>query len=329
VNGWKIARALRRRALVFGAAALGTACDVSSVVGYQESALGALRCAADAPIARCETASCVVQDLEPAQVGSTAIAVDEEFVYNLREASVIVKTPLGGGAATELAISEQGVFRMAVDAESLFYTEFGRRIFRVPKAGGPVEVVADIDGHPTVVALDETYVYAALTDTNQLVMTSKEPGRSTFLPGQAAPFWVATDASHVYWINQGNAPNTGQLVRAPLGDLTLAEVLLEGLDSPVTLALSERDAYLVAGEELLRVGKDGGAAEIVLTGLDETKSTVTYSDSIYLTGISGFLRVRAGEALTLDTRTTLGLAVACSGVVATGWLTPALLRYAP
>ena len=327
MNSSELVRAARRGGSVFVVALL-SGCDQSSVVGHNESTLAALYCSENSPIARCDEGSCVVRDLEPAQVGSTAIAVDVEHVYNLREANAIVKTPVGGGPVVDFATSEQGVSRMAVDAEHLYWSEFGRRIFRAPKAGGKREVVADIDGHPTVLALDETRVYAALTDTNQLAMVPKAGGSATFLP-QPAPFWVATDRTHIYWINQGNGPNSGELLRAPLGELARAEVLLDGLDEPVALALSEGDAYVAVGSELLRVAKSGGSAEVVLTELYESKSVATYSDSVYVTSLAGLIRLRAGEATTLDTRTTLGLGVSCSGVFATGWLVEALLRYAP
>jgi len=313
----------------FGASAsLVAGCDVTSVVGYEESALGVLQCARDAPVARCDQVTCVVRDLEAAQVGSTALAVDDVAAYYLREANAIVKTPVGGGDMVDLATSEMGVFHMAADATHLFWSEFGRRIFRVPKAGGPAEVVADIQGHPGVLALDATYVYATLTDTNQLAMVPKEPGKGTFLP-QAAPIWIATDATHVYWINQGNAVQSGELVRAPLGSIAESETLAGGLDSPVTLALSGTDAYFVAASHLYRFPKNGGTLETVRSLPDETKAIATYSDSIYLTGIAGLIRIRDGESVTLDTRTTLALAISCSGVFATGWLVPAMLKYAP
>lgn len=318
-----------RRAAPALIAALGVGCDVSSVVGYNESAFGVLRCGVNAPLERCRGDACVIRDLEPAQVGSTAIAVDDDFAYYLRDASSIVRQPVGGGEVTAVATSGGGVFQMAVDVDFLYFTEFGRRIFRAPKAGGEPEVVADIDGHPTVLALDETHVYAALTDSNQLAMTPKEPGNSTFLPAQAAPTWVATDATHVYWVNQGSAPGTGALVRAPLGELGSFAVLSEGLDSPVALALSASDAYVVAGTALLRVSKNGGAAESLTTELEYPKSVAAYADAVYVTGISGLLRYRDGELTTLDMRSTLGLGVACSGVIATGWLSAGLLRYAP
>jgi hypothetical protein len=332
MNDLKIAPALRLArgaAVMFALAAFATGCDVTSVVGYDESALGSHFCAASAPLARCDGGACVIRDLEPAQVGSTAIAVDDEFVYYLREASAIVKAPVGGGSVVDLASSAMGVAHMAVDREHLYWSEFGRRIWRVRKAGGPAEVVADIDGHPGVLALDETYVYATLTDTYQLVMTPKQLGTRAFLPDQDQPSWVATDTTHVYWINQGSSPNSGELLRAPLASLTNPELLLAGLDTPVTLGLSERDVYFAAGGALVRVGKGGGEPETVFTELDEPKSIVAYSDSVYVSGISGLLRFRPGDSATLDPRTTLGLAVACSGVFATGWLVPALLRYAP
>jgi len=327
MNGQKTARVAGSLPVVT-ALALVAGCDVTSVVGYEESALGVLECASDAPVARCDHQTCVVRDLEPAQVGSTALAVDDVAAYYLREASAIVKTPVGGGAMADLATSDSGVFHMAVDATHLYWSEFGRRIFRVPKAGGPTEVVSDIDGHPGVLALDATHVYATLTDTNQLVMAPKVPGKGTFLP-QNAPIWLATDATHLYWINQGNSPMSGELVRAPLGDLARSEVLADGLDSPVTLALSGTDAYFVAQSRLFRFPKGGGALESVRSVPDETKSLATYSDSLYLTSIAGLIRIRDGESVTLDTRTTLGLAIACSGVFATGWLVPAMLKYAP
>jgi len=326
--GWEIAVA-RRAAPMFALAVLGAGCDVSSVVGVNQSSFGALRCGESSPIERCNDGACVIRDLEPAEVGSTPIAVDDELVYYRRSADSIVKAKVTGGDVVDLASSGSGVSRMAVDATHLYWSEFGRRILRVPKAGGPSEVVADIDGHPIVLALDDTYVYATLTDTNQMAMTPKEPGLSTFLPAQNAPSWVATDATHVYWTNQGNGPNTGELVRAPLGELALVEVVASNLDSPLALALSAGHAYVIANTTLLRIDKTSGVAEAIGFELDEPKSVAVYSDSVYVTGISGLLRFRDGELATLDDRTTLGLAVACSGVFATGWLVPAILRYAP
>ena len=100
----------------FGAwASLVAGCDVTSVVGYEESALGVLQCARDAPVARCDQVTCVVRDLEAAQVGSTALAVDDVAAYYLREANAIVKTPVGGGDMVDLATSEMGVFHMAAE----------------------------------------------------------------------------------------------------------------------------------------------------------------------------------------------------------------------
>jgi sugar lactone lactonase YvrE len=218
---------------------------------------------------------------------------------------------------------------MAADATHLFWSEFGRRIFRVPKAGGDAEVVSDIDGHPGVLALDATHVYATLTDTNQLAMVPKTPGKGSFLPNQSAPIWIATDATHVYWINQGDSPMSGELRRAPLGDFARSEVLADGLDSPVTLALSGTDAYFVAASQLFRFPKSGGGLVTVRSLPDETKAIATYSDSLYLTSIAGLMRIRDGESVTLDTRTTLALALSCSGVFATGWLVPAMLKYSP
>jgi hypothetical protein len=314
---------------MLAAAAVGAACNESSVVGYDEDSLDVVSCAKDAPLPRCDEAACVVRELAAAQVGSTAIAADDDAVYDLEDATTIVKTPVDGGPVVVLATSDDEAVSMAVDAEYLFWSELQRKISRVPKAGGSPETIVDIDGHPTVLALDETHVYATLTDTNQLLMAPKTPGEPTFLPDQNTPIWVVADLSHIYWINQGSAANTGELVRAPLGDLTHAEVLLQGLDSPVALAVSPTDVYYVAGNELLRFAKVGGTPVGVRSGLDQTKSIASYSDSVYLASNVGLIRVTAVDSTTLDARATLGLAVACSGVFATGWFVPTLLRFAP
>jgi len=182
-------------------------------------------------------------------------------------------------------------------------------------------------GHTLALAVDDEHVYATLTDVNQILMMPKAGGEQTLLPGQSAPPAIAVDERHVYWVNEGSEPLSGQLVRAPLGDLTHAEVLLDGLDSPQALALGSDDVFFGSRAAAYHVKKSGGDAELV-TEFQELKWMVAHGDTVYLSGQGGLARARVGgDTQLVDSRGMLGVAASCEGVFATGWFEPLLVRY--
>jgi hypothetical protein len=132
----------------------------------------------------------------------------------------------------------------------------------------------------------------------------------------------------VYWVNEGSGASGGELMRAPLGDLTDAEMLLSGLDSPNAVAVGDEDVFFAAEARVFKVSKAGGDAEPFADDFGPLKTMVAHRDTVYLAGMNGLGRARAGEATeVLDPRGMLGVAVSCQGVFATGWFESLLVKY--
>jgi hypothetical protein len=319
------------------------ACDVSSTVGFTEADLASASCSEKSPIAACSAQPCVATTIGNGVRGSWAVAADEAHVFFERTPTVLAKIPVGGGAVSDVRTDLDRIVMAATDAEYVYTTEYEAGVRRVKKSGGASELVMHPMGHPSAIALDGARVYATLTEDNQIAMAPKAGGRPTLLAGQRAPVAIGVDERHVYWVNQGpDGASSGELVRAPHGDLTAAEVLLSGLDSPNALAVGDEAVFFAAGSQVFKVAKDiapprsasavpskaGGDAELFADDYGPVKTMVAYRDTVYLAGMTGLGRARAGAATqVLDPRGTLGVAVSCRGVFATGWFESFLLQY--
>jgi hypothetical protein len=317
-----------RTAFVLSASLLA-ACDVNSTVGFNEAVLSVSDCAETSAIAACSTEPCVVTNIGGGLRGSWVIATDGEFVFFERVANVLAKVPIDGGATVDVRTDVERMWMAAVDAEYVYTTEYEEGVRRVKKAGGPSELVMRPKGHPTAIALDRDYVYVTMTDENQIAMAPKAGGEPTLLPGQSAPPAIAVDERHVYWVNQGiDGGSNGELVRAPRGDLTGAEVMLAGLNSPRSIAVGDEAVFFGSASQVFQVPKTGGDAELVADAIAELKSLVAYGDTVFLAGMSGLARARLGTATqVVDSRGMLGLTATCQGVFATGWFDSFLARY--
>lgn len=314
--------------LVFSALALA-ACDVSSTVGFTEADLASVSCSEKSPIAACSAELCVATAIGSGVRGSWAVAADEEHVFFERTPTVLAKIPVGGGAVSDVRTDLDRILMAATDAEYVYTTEYEAGVRRVKKSGGVSELVMHPMGHPSAIALDGARVYVTLTEENQIAMAPKAGGPPTLLAGQRAPMAIAVDERHVYWLNQGpDGTSAGELVRAPHGELTAAEVLLSGLDSPNALAVGDEDVFFAAGSQIFKVAKAGGDAKLFADDYGPVKTMVAYRNTVFLAGMMGLGRARAGAATeVLDARGTLGVAASCLGVFATGWFESFLLQY--
>ena len=308
-----------------------SACDVSSTVGFNAGALAGTSCAESSPISTCNTGSCVVTQIGSSTPGSWAVATDDESVFFERTPTVLSKVPMRGGPVTDVRTDLDRIWAVAVDEGYVYTTEFGIGVRRVKKSGGESQLVMRPKGTFTVMALSRDHVYVALTGENQIAMAPKAGGQPTLLAGQTAPSAIAVDDHHVYWVNQGSESlATGELVRAALGDLTQTEILLSGLEVPNALAVGAEHVFFASRSQVFRVSKAGGEAELVEDDFGPVKSMAAQADTVYLTGMAGRGRARAGAATQVsDSRGMLGIAVNCQGAFATGWFDSLLVRYGP
>ena len=110
----------------------------------------------------------------PADQSISAVTADEERVYWLESDGTrgrVFSIPAAGGKRTELAVNGQAGYGMAIDAKYIYWTVLaGGSLNRVPKGGGPAEILAvNIVGTSLkggAVATDEAYVYWTNGDGN-------------------------------------------------------------------------------------------------------------------------------------------------------------------
>jgi hypothetical protein len=132
-------------------------------------------------------------------------------------------------------------------------------------------------------------------------------------------------------VNSGTGALTGELVRAVRGDLTTADVVLSGLDAPLSIAAADDAIYFASQTAVFRWVKGASVAEILATDFSDVKDIAVYGSTVYGVGMEGFwtVPVTGGAWQELERRPMSGLAMACSGVYVTGWFESALLRYGP
>ncbi|MFO0619001.1 MAG: hypothetical protein U0414_40810 [Polyangiaceae bacterium] len=323
-------------ALVLTAATLatGVACDTVLVVGTNEAtgASSALSCPASAPLRACASQTCVFSDIGAGQIGEETLAIDEDSIYFVSDYEAIGRMPRGGGPVETLVTGAKNLERMAIDDEYLYWTEFDGTVLKVPKKGGSKAVVVTLFGHPVPIALAGDDLYVAMTDSGEVAKIDKSSGAMTKLAGERAPIDLAVDREFVWWINQGDpGGQTGELVRAPLGDLTRREVVLSNLAEPLVLGVAEDSILWATYGKVSRLARAGGAPSTFDVALGEPKGVAEIEGIVYAAGEKGVHRVRVGDGstLALDGRGITGIALACDGLYGVGWFEPLVFRFGP
>jgi hypothetical protein len=312
------------------------ACDVDSTVGYIEAEgalVGGVPCPADSPLARCSDGPCVVTNLFEPRIGSITLAVDSDSAFFLTDPVAIARRRLDGEESVDLATADSTLMRMTIDDTYVYWTELDGNVRGVPKAGGPRFDVGYVFGNPTDITIDTSHVYWVFPEFGQVAMAPKPAGDATHISSQDAPQAIAVDATHVYWVNGGTASQpSGQLVRAPSGNLASAEVVLSNLDAPIAIAVSDDSVYWASLHDVFRMPKnDSAVVEPVASGLTEIKAIAAFGDTVYGAGMDGLWRAPAtgGEPLELERRPMSAMTLTCAGVYASGWFDSAFIRYAP
>ncbi len=307
------------------------ACNVDSTVGYVDDALAqAGSCSSDAA-ARCDRGECTVTNVFDAPRGAITLAADDTDLFFLTSARSIGRRALESEAGVELAAADSTLMRMAADATHVYWTELNGEVRGVAKAGGARFEASYVFGNPTHIAVDATHLYWVFPEFGQVALSPKPSGNAAHIAGQNSPQAIDTDATHVYWVNAGTGTAGGELMRAVRGDLTTTALVLSGLETPVAITVSSEAVHWASKTALFRWVKGGSVAETVATGFSEVKDIGVYGRAVYGVGMEGLWRVDAsgGEWQPLERRPMSGIAIACSGVYATGWFENALVRYGP
>jgi hypothetical protein len=272
----------------------------------------------------------VVSEIGTAQMGKETVAVDAAFIYFVSPDDVLAKIPKAGGAVVELATVVPNLERITLDEANIYWTEFDGNIHRVPKSGGGSEIVTKIFGHPVPIASHEDDLYVALTDSGEVAKVTKSTGAETKLAGQNWPVDLGLDGEHVWWINQGQSGAlNGELVRAPLGNLAAAEVVLTGLEEPIVLGVASDAIVWATYDKVFRLPRQGSEPQVFEAPFGDPKGVTEFDGVLYVAGEAGVYRVGVadGAALALDPRGFTGLTLGCDGLYLVGWYEAVLLRY--
>ncbi len=123
--------------------------------------------------------------------GYANIALDASYVY-----WPVGRVPKAGGASTQLATPGQA-WCVAVDADSVYWTEYGGPVSRVSKTGGSVTAILP-DEQWRCLVVDDQYVYAA-SDIGVVRASKDGSGAVTFTPGGQG---IVADDQDVFYANK-------------------------------------------------------------------------------------------------------------------------------
>ena len=101
------------------------------------------------------------------------------------------------------------------------------------------------------------------------------PGKNLVVlaSGQTAPYYLAIDATHVYWSTYGSIPqHDGTIMRVPIGGGTPTE-LASGQAAPGGIAVDATNVYWATGG-VMTVPKGGGAPIMLAPGLTDDNIAV-------------------------------------------------------
>lgn len=215
-----------------------------------------------------------------------AIALDADRVYFASDGSIGTGAAAGtiqavaktGGAAVTLASDAIAPSGLAISGTDVFYTLAGDRdnatgsVVRVPKAGGPTEVLAQnlpwphaiVAGESAVYWLEYTLVGVDCSPVGDVVKLDLGGGAPVILAGkQPAPTQLALDGATLYWINDGaycNLPDdSGSIVKMPAAGGASSEIASKVLN-PVALAIDSGSVFFLHDADQ---GGDHGALVIV------------------------------------------------------------------
>ena len=289
------------------------------------------RCAHSCRGGDCTDGLCVPTVLAVGQSRAEYVAVDDTSVYwTDLSAGTVMKAPLSGGTPVTLATGQSNPAPIAVNAGGVYWSSYGDdRLMLSPAGGGmpifvlsaPVDrltvdrsnvywtdnfqgtvmkvavgssssyTLASGQGSPDGLAVDASNVYWADYDTGTVSKVPIGGGAPVVLvPAQGGVGLrrVAVDAASVYWTDGG----VRAVLKVPVGGGAPLVLAAGRDDSMFDIAVDATDVYWSEKGGVMRVARDGGSPEVVVTGQPVVLGIALDRDYVYWTsGSSGVLRV--------------------------------------
>jgi hypothetical protein len=188
--------------------------------------------------------------------GTTAYYADESFGTTEPYTASIRSIGLGGGTPTTLVTGLDIIDGMAVDADSIYFSNVSSNtpsgvsfIGKAPLAGGSfVKLVDNIPDRAEGMAVGGGFAYWNDADAGTVNRVSIAGGDPTVLAtGQGVVYRLTADDSGVYWVNHGPTfvdcgfPD-GSIQSVPTGSGAPVTVI-DGIDDPTTVVVSAGTVY--------------------------------------------------------------------------------------
>jgi hypothetical protein len=207
-------------------------------------------------VVACPKSGCTVPPRMIASgTGTMGIAVDDTNVYWV--GSGVYAAPKAGGAATTL--TEAGApYEVAVDAAYVYWTDNDGPVWRVAKAGGTPQKIADTTSQnsfqPMGIAVDCANAYFLTSDGKVWQVPKDGSAQPVVLAsdGGNEPWGIATDAANVYYA--ANGPGGGGVESVPIGGGCVT-VLASGVGYVAGVAVDAQNVTFAAGGSVLSVPK--------------------------------------------------------------------------
>jgi hypothetical protein len=159
---------------------------------------------------------------------------------------------------------------IAVDSTSIYWTDRGGTVNKVPVDGGDVTVLASGQGVPVAIAVDAGNVYWANAPGGTIDACSLSGGTVATLASGQLPDSIAVDATSVYWTSHYD----GTVNKVPLagGNVTVLASGQTPVESNYAMAVDATSVYWVdeglggGASTLSQVPIRGGSVTVVASG---------------------------------------------------------------
>jgi hypothetical protein len=114
--------------------------------------------------------------------------------------STVMKAPIGGGNATQLASGQSFAIAIAVDASNVYWTDqTAGTVMSVPIGGGSPTTLASGQNAPSALAVDAMNVYWTNSGNGTVMRVPIGGGAATVLASGQSGTCIALNAASVFW----------------------------------------------------------------------------------------------------------------------------------